>query len=129
MFSQARRHRRCPLPPSQTNGSLALACLHWQLDAQTHVWPGDIVERLKEDHPTAHLHTVLAEAGGFADQRGKRLAQGQVQAFDQLPVPRRMLMSTVLIPRPHCVKRSAPSRKRVLMVTSLPCFFSLTNCP
>jgi hypothetical protein len=83
MFSQARRHRRCPLAPSQTNCSLALACLHWQLGAQTHVWPGDIVERLKEDHPTAHLHTVLAEAGGFADQRGQRLAQGQVQAFDQ----------------------------------------------
>ena len=83
MFSQARRHRRCALPPSQTNCSLALACLHWQLGAQTHVWPGDVVERLKENHPMAHLHTVLAEAGGFADQRGQRLAQGQVQAFDQ----------------------------------------------
>src|SRR5882724_1435201 len=83
MFSQARRHRRCPLSPSQMNGSLALACLHGQLRAHTHVWPGDVVERLQEDHPTAHMHTVLAEAGGLADQRGQRLAQGQVQAFDQ----------------------------------------------
>src|SRR5262245_17173481 len=83
MVSQARRHRRCPLLPSQPNGALARAGLHWQWGAQTHVWPGDVVERLKEDHPTAHLHTVLAEAGGLANHWGQRLAKGQVQAFDQ----------------------------------------------
>ena len=112
-------HRWCALSPSRINRTVACTLVQWQLAPQAHMRSGDIIEGLKEDHPLPQAFAVFAEAGGLATQWRQSLTQGQVHPFDQGGADREA----------QSVKRSAPSTTRVLSVSSLPCFFCLTNCP
>lgn len=47
------------------------------------MWPGEVVKSLKEADPSSHLLAVLTEAQRLARERSERLAQGEVEAFNE----------------------------------------------
>jgi hypothetical protein len=72
----------------------------------------------EEAHPLPQALAVFAKVVCLAAQRRQGLPQDQGHPFDQ----------AVLIVRPRCLRRAAPSTTRVLSVSSVLCF-CLTNCP
>jgi len=83
MIGQCGCHPWGALTPLGANHSRASAWGLKQGQAQTHMGAGEVIEGLKEDHPTAQLLALLTETPTLSPQRGQVLTQGEVEPFDQ----------------------------------------------
>src|SRR5262244_2962731 len=83
MIRQSSGHRRCSRVPLGLDQSRDMWRRLRQRQAQTHVRPCEVVERLKQDHAPSHLGAILTETPAFAHQRCQGMTQGQVETLDQ----------------------------------------------
>ena len=82
VIRHACRHRRCLLPPSGTNRSIACLLVLRQWRLQAYVGSSHIVEGLEKTTAVAPL-AVFTKARRLPRQGGQGLPQGQVDSFDQ----------------------------------------------
>jgi len=99
MIRHACRQRWRALTAAGTNRTVACALVQWQRLSQAHVWSRHIIEGLEEDHPLPQALAVFTEAGGLPGQRCKACRNVKFTRSTK----------AVLIVRPKCVRRSAPS--------------------
>src|SRR5437660_11274207 len=69
MIRQSGGHPRCSMAPLGLDQSRGMWRLLRQRQAQTHVRPCEVVERLKQDHAPSHLGGILTATPDFAHQR------------------------------------------------------------
>lgn len=83
MISESSSHPRRSLHPLGSNQSRGRLILIRQRHPQTQMGPCEVVERLEEDDSPLQLAPLLTETPGLSDQRSERMAQGEVEPFNQ----------------------------------------------
>ena len=83
MIGQPGCHPRGLWEPLGLHQSRALSILLRERQSQTHVWPGEVVEGMQEQHAPSHLGPVFTETSALAHQRGQRMPQGQIETLKQ----------------------------------------------